>query len=149
VTPKPCCLYLQPTVASLQVREKKATGSGAIDDIAEFIADFYPGNQSGIVYCFSRRECEQVAGELRERGISAAHYHADMDPVSRSSVHRRWSTNKLQVIVGTVAFGMGINKPDVRFVIHHSLSKSLETYYQVQIYICFCKYLSTAGLTDA
>ncbi|KAH9562643.1 hypothetical protein CY35_05G082900 [Sphagnum magellanicum] len=113
-----------------EVREKNATGSGAIDDIAEFIADFYPGNQSGIVYCFSRRECEQVAGELRERGISAAHYHADMDPVSRSSVHRRWSTNKLQVIVGTVAFGMGINKPDVRFVIHHSLSKSLETYYQ-------------------
>jgi ATP-dependent DNA helicase Q1 len=76
-----------------EVREKNATGSGAIDDIAEFIADFYPGNQSGIVYCFSRRECEQVAGELRERGISAAHYHADMDPVSRSSVHRRYLYN--------------------------------------------------------
>jgi ATP-dependent DNA helicase Q1 len=48
----------------------------------------------------------------------------------REKVHMRWSKNKLQVIVGTVAFGMGINKPDVRFVIHHSLSKSMETYYQ-------------------
>ncbi|KAF2308872.1 hypothetical protein GH714_022416 [Hevea brasiliensis] len=71
-----------------------------------------------------------VAAELRERGISADYYHADMDVNSREKVHMRWSKNKLQVIVGTVAFGMGINKPDVRFVIHHSLSKSMETYYQ-------------------
>ncbi|XP_073390277.1 ATP-dependent DNA helicase Q-like 2 isoform X2 [Physcomitrium patens] len=113
-----------------EVREKKANGSAAIDDIASFILDKYSKKESGIVYCFSRKECEQVAAELRKRGISAAHYHADMKPETRSSVHMRWSTNKLQVIVGTVAFGMGINKPDVRFVIHHSLSKSLETYYQ-------------------
>ena len=53
-----------------------------------------------------------------------------MDVKARESVHLRWSTNKLQVIVGMVAFGMGINKPDVRFVIHHSLSKSLKTEYQ-------------------
>ncbi|XP_057965897.1 ATP-dependent DNA helicase Q-like 2 isoform X3 [Malania oleifera] len=71
-----------------------------------------------------------VAKELRERGISADYYHADMDVNAREKVHLRWSSNKLQVIVGTVAFGMGINKPDVRFVIHHSLSKSMETYYQ-------------------
>ncbi|RZC73937.1 hypothetical protein C5167_049418, partial [Papaver somniferum] len=71
-----------------------------------------------------------VAHELRQRGISADYYHADMDVNAREKVHMRWSNNKLQVIVGTVAFGMGINKPDVRFVIHHSLSKSMETYYQ-------------------
>ncbi|GLT53104.1 hypothetical protein SLA2020_263980 [Shorea laevis] len=71
-----------------------------------------------------------VAKELRERGILADYYHADMDVNAREKVHMRWSNNKLQVIVGTVAFGMGINKPDVRFVIHHSLSKSMETYYQ-------------------
>ncbi|XP_008460415.2 ATP-dependent DNA helicase Q-like 2 isoform X2 [Cucumis melo] len=71
-----------------------------------------------------------VAKELRVRGISADHYHADMDSVAREKVHMRWSNSRLQVIVGTVAFGMGINKPDVRFVIHHSLSKSMETYYQ-------------------
>ncbi|VAH92537.1 unnamed protein product [Triticum turgidum subsp. durum] len=72
----------------------------------------------------------RVAKELRGRGISADYYHADMDVVAREKVHMRWSKSKSQVIVGTVAFGMGINKPDVRFVVHHSLSKSMETYYQ-------------------
>lgn len=67
---------------------------------------------------------------MRERGVSADHYHADMDVNVREKTHMRWSNSKLQVIVGTVAFGMGINKPDVRFVIHHSLGKSMETYYQ-------------------
>ncbi|XP_060674373.1 ATP-dependent DNA helicase Q-like 2 isoform X2 [Ziziphus jujuba] len=112
------------------VREKSSVGKVVIEEIAGFIQEFYPNNESGIVYCFSRRECEQVAKELRESGISADYYHADMDVNAREKVHLRWSNNKLQVIVGTVAFGMGINKPDVRFVIHHSLSKSMETYYQ-------------------
>ncbi|KAJ4729096.1 ATP-dependent DNA helicase [Melia azedarach] len=112
------------------VREKSSVGKLVIDEIAEYIQKSYPNKESGIVYCFSRKECEQVAKELRERGISADYYHADMDVNAREKVHMRWSKNKLQVIVGTVAFGMGINKPDVRFVIHHSLSKSVETYYQ-------------------
>lgn len=112
------------------VREKSSVGKVVIDEIAEFVKESYPNNESGIVYCFSRKECEQVASELRERGISADYYHADMDVNAREKVHMRWSRNKVQVIVGTVAFGMGINKPDVRFVIHHSLSKSMETYYQ-------------------
>ncbi|XP_023511412.1 mediator of RNA polymerase II transcription subunit 34 isoform X1 [Cucurbita pepo subsp. pepo] len=112
------------------VREKSSVSKVVIDQIAEFIQESYPNNESGIIYCFSRKECEQVAKELRVRGISADHYHADMDSVAREKVHMRWSSSRLQVIVGTVAFGMGINKPDVRFVIHHSLSKSMETYYQ-------------------
>ncbi|KAK1367675.1 ATP-dependent DNA helicase [Heracleum sosnowskyi] len=112
------------------VREKPSVGKMVIDEIAEFIRHSYSNNESGIVYCFSRRECEQVATELREKGISANYYHADMDANAREKVHMRWSSGKLQVIVGTVAFGMGINKPDVRFVIHHTLSKSMETYYQ-------------------
>lgn len=113
-----------------EVREKSSNAMAVIDDVANFIRGSYQNKESGIVYCFTRKECEQVAKELRQRGISADYYHADMDAKARESVHLRWSTNKLQVIVGTVAFGMGINKPDVRFVIHHSLSKSLETYYQ-------------------
>ncbi|CAI0441952.1 unnamed protein product [Linum tenue] len=113
-----------------KVREKPSVGKEVIDEIAEFILESYSNHESGIVYCFSRKECEQVSAELRTRGISADYYHADMDPGAREKVHTRWSKNKLQVIVGTVAFGMGINKPDVRFVIHHSLSKSMETYYQ-------------------
>ncbi|XP_027085134.1 ATP-dependent DNA helicase Q-like 2 isoform X3 [Coffea arabica] len=112
------------------VREKSSVGKVVIDEIAAYIQASYPNNESGIVYCFSRKECEQVAKELREKGISADYYHADMDVHAREKVHLRWSNGKLQVIVGTVAFGMGINKPDVRFVIHHSLSKSMETYYQ-------------------
>ncbi|PKI35808.1 hypothetical protein CRG98_043779 [Punica granatum] len=112
------------------VREKSSVAKVVVDEIAEFIRESYPNNESGIVYCFSRRECEQVAKELRDRGVSADYYHADMDVHAREKVHMRWSNSKLQVIVGTVAFGMGINKPDVRFVIHHSLSKSMETYYQ-------------------
>ncbi|CAN6207218.1 unnamed protein product [Urochloa humidicola] len=113
-----------------KVYEKSPVGKVVIDEIANFIGESYPNNESGIVYCFSRRECEQVAKELCDRGISAEHYHADMDIVAREKIHMRWSKGKSQVIVGTVAFGMGINKPDVRFVIHHSLSKSMETYYQ-------------------
>ncbi|KAK1304663.1 Mediator of RNA polymerase II transcription subunit 34 [Acorus calamus] len=113
-----------------RVCEKSSVGKVVIDEIAEFIRVSYPHNESGIVYCFSRKECEQVAKELCQRGISANHYHAEMDAYAREKVHICWSKNKLQVIVGTVAFGMGINKPDVRFVIHHSLSKSMETYYQ-------------------
>ncbi|CAL9089387.1 unnamed protein product [Musa textilis] len=113
-----------------KVHEKSSVGKVVIDEIADFIRGSYSKNESGIIYCFSRKECEQVAKELRERGISADHYHADMDVIAREKVHLLWSKNKLQVIVGTVAFGMGINKPDVRFVIHHSLSKSMETYYQ-------------------
>jgi len=72
-----------------EVREKKGNASAAIDDIAEFILDKFPGKESGIVYCFSRKECEQVAAELRNRGISAQHYHADMGAAARSSVHTR------------------------------------------------------------
>ncbi|KAI4997128.1 hypothetical protein ZWY2020_052470 [Hordeum vulgare] len=113
-----------------RVYEKSSVGKVVIDEIANFISESYPNNESGIVYCFSRKECEQVAKELRGRGISADYYHADMDVVAREKVHMRWSKSKSQVIVGTVAFGMGINKPDVRFVVHHSLSKSMETYYQ-------------------
>ncbi|KAG5540913.1 hypothetical protein RHGRI_020972 [Rhododendron griersonianum] len=94
------------------VRVKSSVGKMVIDEIAEFIVSSYPNKESGIVYCFSRKECEQVAKELRERGISADYYHADMDINAREKVHQRWSNSKLQVIVGTVAFGMGINKPD-------------------------------------
>lgn len=94
------------------VREKSSVGKVVVDEIAEFIRGSYPNKESGIVYCFSRKECEQVAKELREKGIKADYYHADMEVRDRENVHLRWSNGKLQVIVGTVAFGMGINKPD-------------------------------------
>ncbi|GBG68416.1 hypothetical protein CBR_g2960 [Chara braunii] len=113
-----------------EVREKKSNANAMMDDIANLIQEIGPGKESGIIYCFSRRECEQIAVELVQRGITAAYYHADMEPEERMRAHTRWISNKVQVIVGTVAFGMGINKPDVRFVIHHTISKSVESYYQ-------------------
>ncbi|KFM57376.1 ATP-dependent DNA helicase Q1, partial [Stegodyphus mimosarum] len=85
---------------------------------------------SGIIYCFSIKDSEDIALELRKRGISARAYHAQLDAKSRSSVHKSWSSNSIQVIVATVAFGMGIDKPDVRFVIHYSMPKSMENFYQ-------------------
>ncbi|VDN00256.1 unnamed protein product [Thelazia callipaeda] len=86
---------------------------------------------SGIIYCFSRKDCEELTKYLRSKGIKAAYYHAFMDSQQRSSTHEKWLSGEISIIVATVAFGMGIDKPDVRFVIHHSLPKSLENYYQV------------------
>jgi superfamily II DNA helicase RecQ len=67
---------------------------------------------------------------LCSRGIKADSYHAQMDAAERTSVHEKWLKNKVNVIVATIAFGMGIDKADCRFVIHHSMSKSLENFYQ-------------------
>ncbi|XP_039524337.1 ATP-dependent DNA helicase Q1 isoform X1 [Pimephales promelas] len=99
------------------------------DQIAALIRGRYK-NQSGIVYVFSQKDAEVVATDLQKRDILAQPYHANMEPSDKSLVHQRWSSKKIQVVVATVAFGMGIDKADVRFVIHHTLSKSIENYYQ-------------------
>ncbi|RAR07284.1 atp-dependent dna helicase [Stemphylium lycopersici] len=102
---------------------------GIIANIADLIKERYVG-KSGIIYCLSRKSCEQVAQKLSEMGLRAYHYHAGMDSADRSDVQRKWQKNEYHVIVATIAFGMGIDKADVRYVIHHSLPKSLEGYYQ-------------------
>ena len=112
-----------------ELRTKKK-GNQTLEDIAETINKLHKG-QSGIVYCLSRTNCEKVAQQLREaHKIKAAHYHAGMDAQSRTDVQKQWQQGKQDVIVATIAFGMGIDKPDVRFVIHHNVPKSLEGYYQ-------------------
>ncbi|CAK7355947.1 unnamed protein product [Dovyalis caffra] len=179
------------------VWEKSSVGKVVVDEIAEFIQESYPNNESGIVYCFSRKECEQlwnaeisefadncvetekllkpcsaetfycksydceqlilclllsvlsrfaitcikkVAAELCDRGISAEYYHADMDVNAREKVHMRWhleweSTNQMVVISILQFYVYDLMATfaalcRLRFVIHHSLSKSMETYYQ-------------------
>ncbi|CAJ1055736.1 ATP-dependent DNA helicase Q1 isoform X1 [Xyrichtys novacula] len=112
-----------------EVRIKDSNNEASINDIASLIKSKYK-DQSGIVYVFSQKDAESVSSELQSRDIAAYPYHANMDPGDKSRVHRKWTSNKIQVVVATVAFGMGIDKPDVRFVIHHTISKSIENYYQ-------------------
>lgn len=88
-------------------------------------------NSCGIVYCLSKNESVEVAKFLNEKcKIKTVHYHAGLAARQRVSVQKRWHTGEVQVVCATIAFGMGIDKPDVRFVIHNTMSKSIESYYQ-------------------
>ncbi len=87
-------------------------------------------NESGIVYALSRRRVEEVAAYLREQGYSAAAYHAGLDRETRKDVQERFIRDDLLIVVATVAFGMGIDKPNVRFVVHYDLPRHMEGYYQ-------------------
>ena len=89
----------------------------------------HPG-KSGIIYCLSRKKVEEVAQTLTVNGIRALPYHAGLDATTRASHQDKFLMEEVDVIVATIAFGMGIDKPDVRFVIHHDIPKSLEGYYQ-------------------
>ena len=86
--------------------------------------------KSGIIYCMSRKRVEELAAVLRANDISAAPYHAGMDASARSRTQDDFIMERIDVIVATIAFGMGIDKPDVRFVIHYDMPKSIEGYYQ-------------------
>ncbi|MBR6047813.1 MAG: DNA helicase RecQ [Bacteroidaceae bacterium] len=97
-------------------------------DIIMFIKQ-HPG-KSGIIYCLSRKKVEELAEVLRANEISARAYHAGMDSPTRNETQDDFVMDRIDVIVATIAFGMGIDKPDVRFVIHYDIPKSLEGYYQ-------------------
>ncbi len=97
-------------------------------DVIKFIRSME--GKSGIVYCLSRKTVEDLAATLKVNNITALPYHAGMDAATRSANQDAFLMEKVQVIVATIAFGMGIDKPDVRFVIHYDIPKSLEGYYQ-------------------
>jgi ATP-dependent DNA helicase RecQ len=107
-----------------EVRPKK--------NILKEIIRFIKGHQgkTGIVYCLSRKKVEEVAEVLNLNGIKALPYHAGLDPKVRAETQDKFLMEEVEVIVATIAFGMGIDKPDVRFVIHHDIPKSMEGYYQ-------------------
>jgi ATP-dependent DNA helicase RecQ len=97
--------------------------------VLRFIREQHPG-EAGIVYCLSRKKVDETAAWLAGQGIAALPYHAGMDPAARAANQERFQREEGQVIVATIAFGMGIDKPDVRFVAHLDLPKSIEAYYQ-------------------
>ncbi len=99
-----------------------------IKEIIKFVKQ-HPG-KTGIVYCLSRKKVEEVASTLSVNGIRALPYHAGLDASTRASHQDKFLMEDAEVIVATIAFGMGIDKPDVRFVVHHDIPKSLEGYYQ-------------------
>ena len=108
--------------------EVRAKNKDIEKDIIKFIKQ--NAGKSGIIYCLSRKKVEELAEVLRANDIPAEAYHAGMDASARSKTQDNFIMEKIDVIVATIAFGMGIDKPDVRFVIHYDMPKSLEGYYQ-------------------
>ncbi|ODQ63654.1 ATP-dependent DNA helicase, partial [Nadsonia fulvescens var. elongata DSM 6958] len=99
-----------------------------MDKIKEIIHKH--SGKSGIIYCNSKKDCEDMAAKLQELNIRADYYHAGLQPEDRTRIQLEWQHGDLHIICATIAFGMGIDKPDVRFVIHHTLPRNLEGYYQ-------------------
>ena len=108
----------------LEVRPKRDSYVQIVSFLKEHLED------SGIIYCFSRKQVDQLADLLSNDGFSVLPYHAGLDDSSREKNQTAFIRDKVQIMVATVAFGMGIDKPNVRFVIHYDLPKSLEQYYQ-------------------
>ena len=109
---------------SLEVRP----GQRRLEQITSFIKK--RPKQPGIIYCLSRRNTEELAEKLQEKGIDAAHYHAGMNADERTGIQEDFINDRTEVICATVAFGMGIDKSNVRWVIHYNLPKNIESYYQ-------------------
>ena len=108
--------------------EVRAKTKEAVKDIICFIKQHH--GKSGIIYCLSRRNVEELTQVLQANEIKAKAYHAGLDPTTRSQTQDDFLMERIDIIVATIAFGMGIDKPDVRFVIHYDIPKSLEGYYQ-------------------
>jgi len=104
------------------------SGQKRLDQILRFLAK--RKNQPGIIYCLSRRTTENVAARLQGRGYRAAFYHAGMDNDGRSIIQDAFIRDKIQIICATIAFGLGIDKSNIRWIVHYSLPKNIESYYQ-------------------
>ncbi|KAJ3440109.1 atp-dependent DNA helicase q-like 4a [Anaeramoeba flamelloides] len=127
-----CLIYTQSfNRANLiyEVRKKESKGKVVVQEIYDFIQANYK-NESGIIYCFTQQDCENLSKKLFELGLNCSFYHGGMAKNQRTLIQKKWASDVIRVLIGTLAFGMGVNKPDVRFVIHYTIPKSLEHLYQ-------------------
>ena len=113
----------RPNIRYMLVEKFKPT-----EQLLRYVQD--QRGKSGIIYCNSRAKVEDTAARLQSRGLSVGAYHAGMDNAHRSQVQEAFQRDDLQIVVATVAFGMGINKPNVRFVVHFDIPRNIESYYQ-------------------
>ncbi|KIM58722.1 hypothetical protein SCLCIDRAFT_1061956 [Scleroderma citrinum Foug A] len=128
----PVCLKQSFNRSNLyyKVKKKPSQKKELLKEMAGFIQSHHK-DDTGIIYCLSREDCEDVARRLREEfDLSARHFHAGMDRDTKRINQEDWSNGRCKIIVATIAFGMGIDKPDVRFVIHATMSKDMDGYYQ-------------------
>lgn len=141
-TTEPTCAWANRTVyftAPLhrpnlvyKVLPRPSSSNAANQAICDWILEHHP-EDTGIVYCLSKKDTETMAQQLSELSqgrIKTGCYHADVDDAQKHRIHLRWREGRIRVVCATIAFGMGIDKPDVRFVMHSGISKSLEGYYQ-------------------
>ena len=113
----------------LEIRNKKLYYN-PIEDMAKIIKKYY-NNKTGLIYCNSKADCEKITKILsKNHDIKCDYYHAGLSDIKRTEVQNNWMNDEIKVVVATIAFGMGINKLDVRFIIHYGMPKSFELYYQ-------------------
>lgn len=121
--------FNRPNLA-FEVRDKPAETRKALETLYELISTKFTPRDVGIVYCMTKKECEDVADYLFDRGLLADFYHAGQSNTDRQMVQTAWQNGQVSIVCATIAYGMGINKADVRYVIHYSVAKSMEGYYQ-------------------
>ena len=110
--------------------QEKGCYNDSITKITTFLHEHNLENKTGIIFCLSKKDTEDVSKALNQQGFQTRYYHSKLKKADRLTLQLHWTEGKVKIMVATVAFGMGIDKPDVRFVIHHSLPKSIDLYYQ-------------------
>lgn len=124
-----CSVYTTSYYRSNLKISIRSKNKNTIEEISQLIKNRY-NEQCGIIYCISRKKCEKVANYLALTGLQAKEYHAGLKDKDRKTIQNMWKNNIINVICCTTAFGMGIDKPDVRYVIHYNIPTSIENYYQ-------------------
>ena len=125
----PKCFLQSLNRWNLKFTVKLKNRSTIADELINLLSTVLKG-QVGIIYCLSRADCDKLAQKLKDAHINAISYHAGLSDAVRKEIQHKWITEEVLVAVATIAFGMGIDKPNVRFVIHHSMPKSFEYFYQ-------------------